>query len=159
MRSNIFRDTFFRDRNILRVGFFHLKEFGEKLEKKGHKCKLVTDTDIFSGFPSRHLKDWFDNKTKFKKLVSEFSPDAIFVDRQTNFGKAAIEEKIPLFVHLRGDYWAESKMAKETLYRYPPKRSVIWFKERIAHICFQGASNYINITINKIGWINNWKIF
>ena len=143
MKFNTWKNLFFVLRLLIGGSpskFFHLKEFGEKLEKKGHKCKLVTDTDIFSGFPSRHLKDWFDNKTKFKKIVSEFSPDAIFVDRQTNFGKAAIEEKIPLFVHLRGDYWAESKMAKETLYRYPPKRSVIWFKERIAHICFQGAS-------------------
>ena len=120
--------------------FFHLKEFSEELEKKGHKCKLVIDTDIYAGFPSRHVKDWFDNKNKFKKLISEFSPDAVFVDRQTNFGKAVIEEKLPLFVHLRGDYWAESKMAKETLYKDPSKRSVIWFKERIADTCFREAS-------------------
>ena len=125
--------------------FFHLKEFGEKLKAKGHQYKLVKDTDIFTGFPSRHVKDWFDNKEKFKQLISEFSPDAVFVDRQTNFGKTAIEEKIPLFVHLRGDFWAESEMAKKTLYKYPPKRSVIWFKEKIAHTCFQGASGIFPI--------------
>jgi len=61
----------------------------------------------------------------------------VFVDRQQHFGLEAINNEIPLFVHLRGDFWAESKMAKETLYRYPPKRSVIWLKERIAHTCFQ----------------------
>ena len=125
--------------------FFHLKEFGEKLKAKGHQYKLVKDTDIFTGFPSRHVKDWFDNKEKFKQLISEFSPDAVFVDRQTNFGKTAIEEKIPLFVHLRGDFWAESEMAKKTLYKYPPKRSIIWFKEKIAHTCFQGASGIFPI--------------
>ena len=125
--------------------FFHLKEFGEKLKAKGHQYKLVKDTDIFTGFPSRHVKDWFDNKEKFKQLISEFSPDAVFVDRQTNFGKTAIEEKIPLFVHLRGDFWAESEMAKKTLYKYPPKRSIIWFKEKIAHTCFHGASGIFPI--------------
>ena len=50
--------------------FFHLKEFGEKLKAKGHQYKLVKDTDIFTGFPSRHVKDWFDNKEKFKQLIS-----------------------------------------------------------------------------------------
>ena len=159
---------------------FHLKEFGEELKKQGHDYHLVVDTDIYAGFPSRNIKDWFDNKNKFKKLVSNFSPDAIFVDRQVNFGKIAIEEKIPLFVHLRGDYWSESEMAKQTLYKYPPKRTVIWFKEQTADKCFRGAKkifpickylgkivekNYPMIPndvlyqgINPANWINNEKM-
>ena len=120
--------------------FFHLKEFGEELKKFDVECRLVVDTDIYAGFPSRRVTEWFQNKNKFKKLVSDFKPDAIFVDRQTNFGLAALEFNIPLLVHLRGDYWSESKMAKETLYKYPPKRQIIWFKERIAEKCFRGAS-------------------
>ena len=125
--------------------FFHLKEFGEKLEKKGHEYKLVIDTDIYTGFPSKNTSDWFGNKTKIKKLISEFSPDAVFVDRQTNFGKAVIEEKIPLLIHVRGDFWAEMKEAKQMLYKYPPKRSLIWFKERVAHTCFEGANTIFPI--------------
>ena len=66
---------------------FHLKEFGEELKKQGHEYHLVTDTDIYTGFPSRKITNWFDTKTKFKKLISNFSPDAVFVDRQVNFGK------------------------------------------------------------------------
>ena len=124
---------------------FHLKEFGEELKKQGHEYHLVTDTDIYTGFPSRKITNWFDTKTKFKKLISNFSPDAVFVDRQVNFGKIVIEEKIPLFVHLRGDYWSESEMAKQTLYKYPPKRTVIWFKEQTADKCFQGATKIFPI--------------
>tara|TARA_Y100000996_G_scaffold347698_1_gene286121 strand:+ start:582 stop:1631 length:1050 start_codon:yes stop_codon:yes gene_type:complete len=124
---------------------FHLKEFGEELKNQGHDYQLVIDTDIYAGFPSRHIKDWFNDKKKFKKLISDFSPDAIFVDRQVNFGKVAIEEKIPLFVHLRGDYWSESEMAKQTLYKYPPKRNVIWFKEQTADKCFKGAKKIFPI--------------
>ncbi len=124
---------------------FHLKEFGEALKKQGHEYQLVTDTDIYTGFPSRKITNWFDTKNKFKKLISDFSPNAVFVDRQVNFGKLVIEQKIPLFVHLRGDYWSESEMAKQTLYKYPPKRTVIWFKEQTADKCFQGAKTIFPI--------------
>jgi len=120
--------------------FFHLKEFGEELKKFGVEYKLVIDTDIYSGFPSRRVTDWFQNKNDFRKLRDGFKPDAVFVDRQTNFGLVVLRSNIPLFVHLRGDYWSESKMAKDTLYKYPPKRQIIWIKERIADKCFQGAT-------------------
>lgn len=119
--------------------FFHLKEFGESLKKFGIDYRLVIDTEIYAGFPSRNISDWFDSGRKFNNLIKEFKPDAIFVDRQTNFGLAAIKSRIPLLVHLRGDYWSEIEMAKETMYRYPPKRTVIWLKQRIADKCFKNA--------------------
>jgi len=119
--------------------FFHLREFGESLKKFGVDNKIVIDTEIYAGFPSRKISDWFDDGRKFNNLIKEFKPDAVLVDRQTNFGLAAIKNKIPLLVHLRGDYWSESEMAKNTLYKYPPKRTVIWFKERIANNCFKNA--------------------
>jgi len=125
--------------------FFHLKEFSEQLKKNGVDCKLVIDTEIYAGFPSKKMSDWFYTSRNFKKIITEFEPNAIFVDRQTNFGLAAIKANIPLFVHLRGNYWAESKMAKETLYKYPPKRQIIWFKEKIADKCFKGAKTILPI--------------
>jgi len=125
--------------------FFHLKEFSEQLKKNGVDCKLVIDTEIYAGFPSKKMSDWFYTSRNFKKIITEFEPNAIFVDRQTNFGLAAIKANIPLFVHLRGNYWAESKMAKETMYKYPPKRQIIWFKERIADKCFKGAKTILPI--------------
>ena len=124
---------------------FHLREFGEELTKQGHEYKLVLDTDIYTGFPSKEIKKWFESEKKFEGLVSEFSPDVVFVDRQANFGKIVIEKQIPLLVHLRGDYWAEMEMAKKTLYKYPPKRSVIWFKEQTANKCFEGAEKILPI--------------
>jgi hypothetical protein len=116
---------------------FHLKEFAQNLERINVECKVVFDSDYADGFPSRKVGNWFKPNSKFTELVNDFKPDAVFVDRQQHFGLEALNNEIPLFVHLRGDFWAESKMAKETLYRYPPKRSVIWLKERIAHTCFQ----------------------
>jgi len=119
--------------------FFHLKEFGEALQRQGSEYKLVHDIDVVDGFPSRKISNWFQSKKKFNELIKEFVPDAIFVDRQGHFGVTAIESKIPLFVHLRGDYWSEIQWAKETLYKDPIKRNVLWFKNRLAEKCFKDS--------------------
>ena len=120
--------------------FFHLKEFGETLTKFNVEYKLVNDVEIYDGFPSRKIRKWFQSKDKFNELISDFKPDAIFVDRFTHFGIAALESKIPLFVHVRGDYWSEIKWAKETLYKDPVKRGVILMKDRIATKCFRDST-------------------
>ena len=41
---------------------FHLKEFADALTNLGVECKLVVDTDICRGFPSRKVSDWFQNR-------------------------------------------------------------------------------------------------
>ena len=118
---------------------FHLKEFGEALKKQNSEYLLVHDIDVISGFPSRKIKDWFPTKKKFEKIISEFKPDAIMVDRQLHFGLTASKTDIPLFVHLRGDYWSEIQWAKETLYSDPIMRSVLWYKNKIAEKCFKNS--------------------
>jgi hypothetical protein len=119
---------------------FHLKEFADVLENFGVECKVVFDAQIYDGFPSRKIKKWFQTRSKFNELVNEFKPDAIFVDRQRHFGLAATKTSIPSIVHLRGDYWKETKMARETLYKSPPKRLALWGWDQIAKQCFQNAS-------------------
>lgn len=124
---------------------FHLKEFGEYLKKEGIEYKLVHDLEVQDGFPSRKIKNWFPSKTKFNRLINEFEPDVIFVDRQSHFGLAAIDAKIPLIVHLRGDYWSEIIWAKQTLYKDPLRKTVLHFKDRNAEKCFKGASSIVPI--------------
>ena len=96
---------------------FHLKEFQKSLIKLGVECKLVIDTDICDGFPSRKISNWFQTRNKFDRLISDFKPDIILVDRQRHFAKIASRQKIPLMIHLRGDIWKEIKWAKETTYK------------------------------------------
>ena len=120
--------------------FFHLKEFGDALASIGVEYRLVHDLDVYTGFPSKSIKKWFHTRKKFNDLISEFKPDAIFIDRQAHFGVAAVDSKIPLFILLRGDYWSEMKWAKETLYKSQIKRAVLWCKQRIAEKCFNGAT-------------------
>ena len=93
--------------------FFHLKEFCDALAKLGVEYKLVHDVEVYDGFPSRNFKNWFQSKDNFKKLVEEFKPDAIFIDRQRHFALAAAESNIPTFMLLRGDYWSEMDWARQ----------------------------------------------
>ena len=96
---------------------FHLKDFQDALVKLGVKCKLVIDTDICNGFPSRKISDWFQTQKKFDELISDFKPDVILVDRQRHFAKIASKYKIPLIIHLRGNIWKEIEWAKHTTYK------------------------------------------
>jgi len=116
---------------------FHLKEFANALENIGIKTKVVLDIDYSDGFPSRKISHWFQQDHKFKKLIEDFKPDVIFVDRQRHFGLSSIKSKIPLLVHVRGDFWEEMKMAEKTLYKSFPKRIVLKKWDEIAHQCFK----------------------
>lgn len=95
---------------------FHLKEFQNALIELGIECKLVVDSEICNGFPSKKISNWFENNKKFERLISEFSPDIILVDRQRHFARAASKYEIPLIIHLRGNIWKEFEWAKNTIY-------------------------------------------
>ena len=104
---------------------FHLKEFAQNLEKFNVETKIVFDSDFADGFPSRKIKNWFVSNKKFKKLINEFQPDVIFVDRTRHFALEASKIDIPLVIHLRGNHWEELIMARETLYKSAGKKIVI----------------------------------
>ncbi|WP_428326194.1 glycosyltransferase family 4 protein [Nitrosopumilus sp.] len=114
---------------------FHLTEFSEALEKLGVECKLVKDTDYSKGFPSKKISDWLPDK-KFQKLIQEFKPDAIFIDRQSHFGIDALKIDIPLFVLLRGHYWSEQEWAKKTIYKDLKNRTILGLRNRISEKIF-----------------------
>ena len=124
---------------------FHLREFAKYLNKIGIETKVVFDEDFIGGYPNRNLKKWFQSKKKFKKLITDFQPDCVLVDRQRHFGLGVIDEDIPLFVHLRGDYWEEIEVAKKTIYKKFPKSLAIKVWEDIGRKCFQSAYSIIPI--------------
>ena len=124
---------------------FHLKEFSDMLKKNNVDVKLVLDVEYADGFPSRKMSNWFTSDTKFKKLINEFQPDLILVDRQRHFGLEASKTNIPLVVHLRGNYWKEMEMAKKTLYSSPPKKIAINKWDEIGEKCFQAADKILPI--------------
>ena len=115
---------------------FHLKEFAENLEKKNIECKVVFDSDYADGFPNRKISKWFSSNKKFRKLINEFEPDVIFVDRTRHFTLEASKTDIPLVIHLRGNHWAEIIMARETLYKSAGKKIAINKWDEMGEICF-----------------------
>ena len=119
--------------------FFHVQELVNALEKLQIQCKLVFDQDYADNYPSRKIENWFTSNQKFKKLIDEFKPDAIFIDRQRHFGLQASKTKIPLLMQLRGDYWKETEMARKTLYKSFPKNLALKKWEEIAQVCFEGS--------------------
>ncbi|MBN4046092.1 glycosyltransferase family 4 protein [Nitrosarchaeum koreense] len=124
--------------------YFHLKEFTNALSSLGVESKLIKESDYAGGFPSKKIGKWFSDNG-FKKLMSDFKPDAVFVDRQGEFGVKTIDSKIPLFVLLRGHYWSEVEWAKKTLYTGLVSRVVVSLRNKMAEKCFSKATAVIPI--------------
>jgi len=125
--------------------FFHLKEFSDTLNKLGVESRLVFDADYSDGFPSRKIRNWFQTGKKFTKLIEEFKPDAIFIDRQRHFGIDALKANIPLFVLLRGHYWSEINWNKKTMYKSLPKRIALSRWDKLGKEIFNGATAILPI--------------
>ena len=123
----------------------HLKEFSDTLNSLGVESKLVFDGDYADGFPSRKIGNWFQTKKKFSKLIDEFKPDAIFVDRQRHFGINALKANIPLFVLLRGHYWSEIYWNKRTMYKPLHKRIALWQWDKLGKEILNGATAILTI--------------
>ena len=120
--------------------YFHLKDFGEALTKFNIDYKLIRETDYVVGFPTKQISKLISSKKKFKKLIESFKPDAVLVDRQSNFGLEVIKAGIPLFVILRGHYWSELEFAKETIYKDRFMRKIVDIRSQIAEKVFAGAT-------------------
>ena len=125
--------------------FFHLKEFCDELQKQNITVKLVKDTDFSRGFPSKRILEWFNGDKKFKDLINEFKPDAVFTDRQTHFALHAIKAGIPTFILLRGHYWQEYLWGMRTLGKNLNTRITIWFRNRITEKVFENATAVLPI--------------
>ena len=125
--------------------FFHLRDFGEALTKYNVEYKLVRETDYVVGFPTKQLRKHFSSKKKFQALISDFNPDAVLVDRQSDFGLEVIKKNIPLFVLLRGHHWSEIKYAKESIYKSRIMKKVVDMRADVAERVFAGATAILPI--------------
>ena len=81
----------------------------------------------------------FIGDKKFKEMIRDFKPDAIFIDREKHFGIAALEKNIPLLVLLRGHYWSELAWYKKTIYKSFPKSIALRKWDQIAKRIFAEA--------------------
>ena len=125
--------------------YYHLKDLGDALSRFDIECKLVRETDYVVGFPTKQLGKYFSSKKKFKKLINDFKPDAVLVDRQSSFGLEVIKNEIPLFTILRGLHWSEIEFAKETIYTNFLMRKILDMRAEISEKVFSGATAILPI--------------
>ena len=125
--------------------YFHLKEFGEELKKHNIEYKLVNESDYVIGFPTKQLRKYLTTRNKIKKLINDFKPNLVFVDRQGYFGLEILKMKIPLFVLLRGHYWSEIEYAKNTIYKNKIMQKVIDSRKKIAEKVFAESTEILPI--------------
>ncbi len=102
--------------------FTHLEEFADELEKSGVTCRLIHDLDFIQKTTDMNLKGMMNKKKDIKKILEEFCPDLIILDRITKINKIFLKKDIPTVILLRGNYWEEAEWAKKTIYNSPIKQ-------------------------------------
>ena len=136
---------------ILIVGnknrFIHLEEFMIELEKSGIECKLIHDLDFIEKSTSLNLKNIVNKKAQITKLLENFKPDIILLDRITKLNKIFLKKKIPTVILLRGNYWEEAEWAKKTIYNSPIKR--ISYKKNIQLVDLSFKESALILPISK----------
>ena len=134
----------------------HLEELGKNLIKFNVEYKLIEDLDYIDEFSilAKHTK-----MKKFDRLIDEFVPDCVLLDRISVLGLKIIKKNIPLMVTIRGDIWEEEKIARKrnNSLRF---RLALMRKRRLIKECISRAevilpiSNYLSDII-KIQFPNN----
>ena len=154
----------------------NLEEFGKALTEMGINCEIISDIDIFrnESYVQRYSKI-IKIPNQFKKLIDDFKPDVIMVERISQFTLLSIKSKIPVVFFLLGDFWSEMSFVKENCTSIKQKMKLS-FKNRMAKQCFEKSEiilpicNYLEDIVIKqypnkheIGNYNNfgcckWKV-
>ena len=126
--------------------FIHLKQFIIELEKIGIECKLIYDIEFIDKFFQMNIKKKMEKDKHFKKILKEFEPDVVLLDRISKIGKKVIEQNIPLLILLRGNYWEESLWAKKTIYKSRIKKLAAAKNEELFDLCLRKSSLILPIS-------------
>ena len=116
------------------------------LQKNDIKCKLIYDMEYSNKFFDINIKNRLGKQKKLKKLLDEFRPDIVLLDRLSGIATEITKAGIPFFILLRGNIWEELKWAKETIYTSPQKRLSFLKKQRFIKTCFNNASVILPIS-------------
>ena len=116
------------------------------LQKNDIKCKLIYDIEYSNKFFDINIKNRLGKQKKLKKLLDEFGPDVVLLDRLSGTATEITKAGIPFFILLRGNVWEELKWAKETIYTSPQKRLSFLKNQRFAKKCFNNASVILPIS-------------
>ena len=124
----------------------HLKHFSDELEKLGMECKVILDMDFLEKSLSFNLKKKITTNKKLKILLNTFEPNIVLLDNISRLAKTILDEKIPLFLLIRGNYWEELEWAKKTIYKSPLKLFSVLKNQKLADRIFKESSMILPIS-------------
>ena len=126
--------------------FIHLKQFIAELDKIGIESKLISDVEFIDKFFQMNIKKKIEKDKNLKRMLKEFDPDVILLDRISKIGKKFLEHNIPLLILLRGNYWEESSWAKKTIYKSSVKKLAVTKNEKLFDLCLRKSSLILPIS-------------
>ena len=125
--------------------FPYMQEVSNALDKIDIKTKIVFDSEIYDGFPSRKIAHWVQSEKKFKGIIQKEKPDLVFLDRPRHLGLVCAKYEIPFMIFLRGNFWQEIKISAETDYNSFFKQKILKKWEIIAEKNFQNSKAILPI--------------
>ena len=135
--------------------FDYLLPFADALSKYGIECKIINDLEIYDDPKNNKIFRWIKTPKKFLAIINEFKPDLVFTERVSHFTTLVTKQKIPLLIFLRGDYWTELNLSKNTMNTSLEKQIILFIKNRIAETNFKKSTlilpicNYLKDIVKK----------
>lgn len=126
--------------------FFHLNQFAEELEKRGIHVKIVHDIDFLQKKMDLDFVKRIKKNNNFMKILDEFSPNVVLLDRISDIGKKVIKKNIPLWILLRGNIWEETIWAKRTNDNSIKQRLSLQKNEKLIEYCFNNSDLILPIS-------------
>ena len=124
----------------------HLKHFSYELEKFGIESKIITDMDFLEKSFSLNLRKKITASKKLKILLKTFEPNIVLLDNISRLAKTILDEKIPLFLLFRGNYWEQLEWAKKTIYKSPLKFVSVLKDQKLADRIFKESAMILPIS-------------
>lgn len=135
--------------------FIHLEQFALELKKRGVETKIIHDLDYIDKYFELNFRKKIQKKKKFEKILQDFGPNIVLLDRITKIGRKVLENNIPIFILFRGNYWEEKKWAEKTIYKSKKQKIAVQKNEELVDYCLKNASlilpisKYLEKEVNK----------
>ena len=126
--------------------FVHLEQFVNELNKVGIKTKLVYDLDYIDKFFDLNFFKKNQKKNNLNKMLDEFKPTIVLLDRISKIGEKIIEKNIPIWILLRGNYWEELEWAKKTIYKNKRQQMSVKQNEKLYNFSFKKSELILPIS-------------
>ena len=126
--------------------FVHLEQFMNELIKIGIKTKLIYDLDYVDKFFDLNFLKKNQKENNLNKILDEFKPTVVLLDRISKIGEKIIEKNIPIWILLRGNCWEELEWAKKTIYKNKRHQMSVKRNEKLYDFCFKKSELILPIS-------------